>query len=392
MKKIIFLAPFAAAALLLSGCASTGSSISVSDYQQIAASSSSLEVHRIHDVLPKYQRLAGESWPAIPFHGRIKPGQKNSDIPMIRQRLVQLGDLSSAADSHVMQYQQNIVAAVMHFQARHGLKADGVIGAGTLNALNVSPRVRLHELVDSMKQWASLPSGMNQQYIVVNIPSYTLNVIQDDQNILSMPVVIGDPKTPTPELQSRLVSLEVNPTWNVPRSIVEGELVHKMLSDKEYLSKKNIRILESWEKGAKEIDPRSINWHEYAGEKDLPYRLQQTAGEHNVLGEVKFLFPNEHSVYLHDTNNRGVFGLTDRALSHGCVRLGKPWALFDFVMQQNADLDLQDLLADFHSGKTKQIALKNRIPLYIVYITAWVDKNGQVQFRRDIYQKFNSAQ
>lgn len=379
--------------VLLVSCAQTPS-YNRADYQRIAANSNNPQVQRLARTMPKYEKLAQQSWPPIYIDTpALRPGQSNPSVPQIRQRLAALGDLYYSSDAPTnTYYDPALVRAVKHFQWRHGLKQDGVIAENTLAELNVTPQQRLNALYVSMQRWAELPSTPEDEYIQVNIPSYNLAVVENNQTVLDMNVVVGKPSWPTPTLHSKVVSVVLNPSWNVPSRITEKEIVHEMVKNPNYLAENNIKVYQSWKKGSPEVDPQTINWAEYAGDKKLPYRLSQSPGDDNALGKIKFLFPNSHDVYLHDTQAKQLFDLPERSFSHGCIRLQKPMELFGYILQKNPKLDVDDAITQLQTTNTKHLSLSKQIPIYITYITAQVDNYGNVKFYRDIYANAPAAQ
>jgi L,D-transpeptidase YcbB len=374
-----------AVALLLSGCASKGFR-STNQYSHLLAQSNNVQVLRLYHAMGRYQRLETMAWAPIDSSHKIKPGERSEDMPMIRERLAALGDLNNAYQTTSDVYGPMMEYAVRHFQERHGLKADGVIGADTIAALNITPRQRLMEMGHSMQGWAALPSTPEDEYIQVNIPSFELNLVKNNMSLLHMRVVVGKPSWPTPTLESNITTVVLNPSWNVPSSIVHREFVHHMVKNPKYLEQQRIRIFEDWKKGAREIHPTEITWENYTGAKKLAYRFTQLPGADNVLGDVKFLFPNDHSVYLHDTQAKSLFSRERRDFSHGCIRLAQPMALFDFLMAHRGYVTPEDALMHLGATKSKYFSIQP-MPLYITYMTAWVSPNGTLQFRKDIYHK-----
>jgi murein L,D-transpeptidase YcbB/YkuD len=335
---------------------------------------------RIANTIPQYQKISRQPWPKIASSHVIKPNKKAPQISLIRDRLLLLGDLAPYNVEKTNLYDQSLKKAVMKFQSRHGLKPDGVIGKTTLEALNVPPQQRLSQLQTSLSQWMALPPVSDKPYIQVNLASYDLDVINNNQSDLTMKVVVGSKHWPTPKLSSHIQSIVINPKWTIPRNIVEKEIVHKIAEDPNYLNTEKIAIYKDWQ--YKElVDAETIDWHDYTGDKDLPYRLRQSAGDHNALGRLKFTFPNSQHIYLHDTPYKQAFDLPKRNLSHGCVRLEKPHALLEYLLTRKQIKNAKRLDAFKATDKTQHFALKEKLPLYITEITAWVDKKGLVHFR-----------
>ena len=305
---------------------------------------------------------------------------------MIRERLIQLGDLSSASHSKNEVFDSTLAQAVRHFQWRHGLKSDGMIGETTLQALNVPPLARFQQLQRSLLKWAKLPERVGDRYIRVNVPNFNLDLIKDGETVINMKVIAGKSSRPTPELYSKVETIVLNPKWNIPNKIVQKDIIPKVLEDPNYLADNNISIYSSWKKGAYEINPQDINWTE-AQKKGLPYKLTQSPGNDNALGRLKFVFLNDEDVYMHDTPQKGLFEKISRAFSSGCIRLEKPYELVEYFIQESPNLSREEVYSKLENGETEYVKIRHPIPIYITYITAWVDTNGYAHFREDVYKK-----
>jgi murein L,D-transpeptidase YcbB/YkuD len=365
-RKGLLPAMLSLALLHLSGCSSVPKNAHV-------------EAQKLWPEQNKIKRLAGRQWQPITTQKLLKPKQSAPEVVLIRHRLAVLGDLPKTADQGSTKYDEQLLKAVKQFQYRHGLDNDGVIGKDTLAAMNVSPAQRLQQLKQSIQAWQQLPKT---EVIHVNLASYQLNIFKNNDNPLQMKVVVGSDNWPTPELQSEVKSVVVNPKWHVPRNITEKELIHKIVKDQAYLEEEHIKIYDGWHKGAKTVDPQSIDWQRYAGEEDLPYRLIQSSGDHNALGRIKFTFPNKEHVYLHDTPYKSAFSLVKRNLSHGCIRLQQPMALLSYLQQSEHLRGKENISQQLEDGKnTRHYALAKPVPIIINRISAWVDKFGLLNFR-----------
>ena len=342
-----------------------------------------LEATQLARYQTSYEKLTNVSWPQLNSDKVILPKQKSPLINELRKRLVLLGDLPKEYVEKPFYFDQKLVVALKKYQLRHGLNEDAIIGKTTLQSLNILPSVRLYQLKNAIFDWQELSKKEPiNEYMHVNLASYQLNIFKGKEKTLHMKVVVGNPKWPTPNLESQIQTIVINPKWNIPKNITEKEIIHKISDNIDYLNEENIRILDGWHKGAKKIDPTTIDWQRYAGKEDLPYRLIQGAGEHNALGKIKFTFPNKDHVYLHDTPNKDVFNLLKRNLSHGCIRLQQPMALLNYLFEQkrlNKQQSIEKHLID--GGTTRHYALKKSLPLYITRINVWVDENGLLNFR-----------
>ncbi len=346
----------------------------------------SIEPTQIQSVLPYYSRLSAESWPVItPQKMPLKVGMSDPAVPAILYRLGMLGDFSGQPSAS-LQFSLALANAVKHFQWRHGLQEDGVLGAKTLQALNVSPAKRFAELQKSLQQFAQFPTQPGARYIHVNIPSYQLDVVEEGRSVLSMKVVVGKKTRPTPELYSKVQTIVFNPTWNVPITIATQDIAKKMQANPNYLAENNIEMYSNWSQEAYPVDPASVNWHKISA-KNFPYRLTQGSGDQNALGRVKFIFMNDHDVYMHDTPQKGLFSEMMRAHSSGCIRLEKPFELVEYFIQQDPNLTAEKVNKILESGQVKYVKIHQPIPIYITYITAWADDKGVAHFREDVYQR-----
>ena len=335
-----------------------------------------------------YQLANNQSWQAIRYKKKIRPKKSSADIPRIRERLKQLGDLDPKQPAHdTTTYDKELVAAIKQFQQRHGLKANGIIDKNTVNALNMQPVIRKEKLKKNILRMDEFLQVKPKSYIQINIPSYELTLVEDNKPVLSMRVIVGQPDWPTPTMMSKLETVVLNPHWNVPESIIEKEIVHEMIKDPDYLDKKNIKIFKSWQHNKDPIPADSVNWEDYTGDKDLPYRLAQIPGKKNALGQIKFTFPNDDNVYMHATPNTALFNLNKRDFSHGCIRLAEPFVLLKHLAKDNKRLTEEKTKDLLESGQTKHFAIKKQLPIFITYFTAWVDNKGLRQFREDIYHK-----
>jgi len=335
--------------------------------------------------LAQYRELAAQGgWPQVPDGPALHEGDKNDRIPFLRQRLVASADLAASAGQGDI-FDGALREAVQKFQTRHGLAADGTVGAGTLTELNVPISERIRQLAASLERCQPLPSVLEHRHILVNIADFTLKLYEDGKPVLSMPVIVGKTYRQTPVFNGRIASLVINPTWEVPHSIATKDILPKIKKNPGYLSKMHLRVFQGW-KDATEINPATINWASLSP-AHFPYRLRQDPGPANALGRVKFLFPNPYDVYLHDTPSRELFHKDARTFSSGCIRIAKPLDLAAYLLQ-GTKLNSMDALNEAISHeKTQQIAIPAPIPVHIVYMTAWVDRDGIIQFRSDIYNR-----
>ena len=319
-----------------------------------------------------------------PQGGSIRLGQRGPRVEAIRARLSAMGDyqpLTPALDP--AEYDEGLEAAVRIFQKRHGLNDDGVIGKRTVAAMNQSASYRAGQVVVNMERLRWLNRDLGHKHILVNQADYNVKVIEGDQVLFSERVVIGKSrKHRTPEFSDEMTHLVFNPTWHVPYSIASKEILPKLQEDPEYLAKKNMRLLARGEGG--EFDPTLTDWSLYS-ENDFPFIVKQRPGGGNALGRVKFMFPNQFNIYLHDTPSKRLFRKDARAFSHGCVRVQDPMELARVLLApQQADpaVYIDGILS---RSRERTVSLAAPLPVHLTYRTAWVDETGAYQFRADVY-------
>jgi len=339
----------------------------------------------LQQALAVYENAAAHPWPTISSKVRLlKPGMKNIYVMALRSRLEATGELKNSDNMGLDVYDDTLENAVMAFQACHGLNPDGIVGNDTRTELNIPPQQRIKQIQVNMARWAKLSGELGDHYIMVNVPAYRLDLVENGNTVLSMRAIVGKPTRPTPEISSTVTRIIFNPYWNVPKLIAQKDIVPKILNDPGYLDEMHIKVINREEDNAPEINPEEIDW-QTASEEGFKYHFRQDPGENNALGLVKFEFQNSHDVYMHDTPAKDLFDADKRAFSSGCIRLERPFDLVTYLMQENinwSDERMQDILEE---GKTSYIKIARPMPVIITYLTAWVDDDGNLQFRDDIY-------
>jgi murein L,D-transpeptidase YcbB/YkuD len=323
-------------------------------------------------------------WPTIPA-GTFKPGQSTPSVVVLRQRLAASGQVTgpAAADASPL-YDHNIETGVHLFQNLHGLKATGIADAPTVAALNVPIGDRIVQIKLNLERWRWMPDDFGPRHLLVNIPSYHVVARENGKTVLEMRVIVGKRDNhKTPIFSSQMSTVVFSPYWNIPASIVKSETMPAIARDSEYLSRSDIEILRVSKTGAASVDPSSVNWNDPQEVRQLAFR--QRPGPRNALGNVKFLFPNEFEVYLHDTPNDNFFERTMRALSHGCVRLEEPELLANYILRGYPEWDGQRIADAMHAGVEKHVKLNEAIPVHMVYFTSWIDDAGGLHFHPDVY-------
>ena len=266
------------------------------------------------------------------------------------------------------------------FQQRHGLDTTGTLDADTRAALNVTAEQRVAQLRLNLERWRWLPQDLGRRRIMVNIPSYELQVIEDEETVLQMRVVVGRELRRTPVFSDTVRYIVLNPIWYVPRTIAVEELLPKIQKDPSYLERFGMQLFQ----GSAPVSPDSIDWATVTPD-NFPYRVHQEPGQLNALGRIKFMFPNSYDVYLHDTPSRSLFNQTQRDFSHGCIRVEKPIALATYLMRQNGRWNQKAIEAALDEGTERAIYLPRPIAIHLLYWTAWADEDGRIEFRADIH-------
>ncbi len=270
------------------------------------------------------------------------------------------------------------------FQARHGLAADGVVGAKTLAALNVPVAERMEQIELNLERWRWLPRDLGSRLVVVNIAGFELAAVDEDGRSLEMRVAVGRSYRRTPVFSDEIRYLVFNPSWEVPATLAVRDKLPEIRQDPGYLEQQGFVVLRGWGEDQREVDPDEVDWASL-GPGNFPYRLRQSPGPLNALGRVKFMFPNRFNVYLHDTPDREVFARSERDVSSGCIRLEKPMELAEWLLAGSARWDRQMIDRVVAAGDETVASLERPVPVHLLYWTAWADDAGVVQFRRDIY-------
>jgi len=351
------------------------------------------QYERLRQTLQLYREIAARGgWPAVPADARQRYGSRGTGVALLRARLAATGDLpesagdapapaaspGTAAAQPTAVFDADVRAALERFEERHGLTPDGVLDRAALSALNVPVEERIEQLTLNMERWRWLPESLGERHIIVNVPTYQLDVYENGHVVLPMRVVTGKKDNPTPIFMDKMESVVFSPYWNVPPDIARNETIPAVMSDPGYLVRNEMELV----KGNRVVNPGSVSW---AAVEAGNYTFRQRPGEKNALGHVKFLFPNQFDVYLHDTPADSLFARTERSFSHGCVRVEKPEELAEYVLRAQPEWTRERIVAAMHSGSEKWVTLKEPLPVYILYMTAWVNPDGAVQFREDIY-------
>jgi len=308
----------------------------------------------------------------------MKEGDLDSCLTAIKQSLFLTGDL--LANNKSIVFDGFLHNAINHFQYRMGLKESGSIDVLTMAELNQSIDFRIQQIMVNMERLRWMPQKMDNDYLLINIPEYRLHVYENGITNWNMNVVVGKAATQTSIFKGGISEIVLNPYWNVPTSIVNNEVLPHLKRNASYINRNNMEI----RSGNIIINPSSINWKKF--KKTIPYTVRQKPGNNNSLGKIKFLFPNSFNIYLHDTPSKDLFGETKRAFSHGCIRISEPLKLAYYLSKNKAIWSDSRIDSVLTTNNETIIPVLNKMPVYITYFTAWVDSDGQLNFRKDIYQ------
>ena len=314
--------------------------------------------------LRKYKTLdSAENWQPILINiKRVLPGDSASVIAPVKKRLYQLQDFKG--DTANRFYSQELTTAIKQFQDRNGLPVDGLLGKSTLTELNVPLQTRIRQILVNMERSRWLPVSLQKSYIAVNIPEFKLHVYKGDSLLWSCKVVVGQQVHPTTVFYGQIRYVVFSPYWIIPESIVIAEVLPGIKKDKYYLLKHHL-----------EITGRS---------NGIPMVRQKT-GADNSLGLVKFLFPNSYNIYLHDTPSKSLFSESSRVFSHGCIRVEEPAKLANFLLNDDKRWTMVKIDSAMKSGNQHVVTLNNKVPVFITYFTAFIDRDNRLNFRKDIY-------
>jgi L,D-transpeptidase YcbB len=328
-------------------------------------------------MLRVYNQLAeSNDWPNIAQGATVKPNGSDARIPAIRQLLAYTGDFEWNVTNST-KYDGNLVTAVQRFQQRHGLEAKGLLGKQTILTMNVPPDERRRQIILNMERWRWMPDNLGEEHFLVNIAGFELQHVQSTVIVDRMNVVVGAIATQTPEFSDEMEYVEINPTWTVPYSIASKEMLPKLKANPfAYAEEFEVFAngqLTTWD---------SVDWNAYGAGK-FPFTFRQRPGPKNALGRVKFMLPNKHNIYLHDTPAKDKFASTSRAFSHGCIRLSRPMDLAYSLLGTTGwdESRVDDTIA---GGETTRVSLPAKIPVHLIYATAFRGENG-VEFRPDVY-------
>lgn len=314
----------------------------------------------------------------------LRKGDQSVTVTKLRMRLVELGYLPPSHDLTSTHYDNALFEVVKAFQKEHQLDSDGVIGAQTFRELNLSLQDRIEAIKINLERWRWMPKTMGNHYIMVDIPGYEYSVVKEGEVKITAKTIVGKDLRPTPVFSANMNHIVFSPYWHVPRSIAVKDQLPRLVNNPERLVNSRIRI---FDQEGSEVDPLSVDWSEYS-QSNFPYTLRQDPGAYNALGQVKFMFPNRHAIYLHDTPEKYLFDREARNFSSGCVRIQNPTELALYFLREQGWTE-ERVRKAYSRGRELTVRLEadKKIPVYTLYMTTKALADGTVLFRSDIYKR-----
>ena len=339
----------------------------------------------MQQILSDYRAIeVAGGWPIVPAGATLHKGDQDPRVKDLRRRLAVTGDLPPDADVASDSFDDDVEAGVIAFQDRHALDADGVVGNQSYMAMNVPVQTRIDQIRMSLERFRWVFEELGERFVVVNIAGFRVFVINNQQFVWESRAMVGKTYRQTPVFRGDIRYMELNPTWTVPPGILRNDVLPAIKRDPGYLEKKNMSVID---RDGKIVDPATVDWQAYS--KGVPYTFRQEPGPNNALGRIKFIFPNEHFVFLHDTPSRGLFDRSERAFSSGCIRVEFPLRFAEVLtnLDNQPTWDEPALQEVLDTRKTQRILMKTPLPVLILYLTASIDTRNRVRFLRDVYDR-----
>ena len=322
-------------------------------------------------------------FPHIDYVKDLKEGDYGFAVVQLKKYLYVTGDLEDADNAYLEfpNFDEKLKKAVLRFQKRHYLKQNGIFDRVNVLYARKSPKEKQQKIRLNIERYKLFPRVKGDTYIVINIPGFWLHFYKDNTLLEDIFVVIGREDRPTPIFSDYLEYVVLNPTWSIPQNLMKKDYIPHLVENPTSLLEDDIHIYQ----GGREVDPTKVDWSKYLDrEGNVPFQMIQKAGEKNVLGEMKFIFPNKYNVYLHDTNAKKLTTRRYRLYSSGCIRLSQPYVLLS-LLAPYTHYSYEQMVDMIHRGKTVHVKLRRKIPIHIRYLTAFVDEEGRVNFRKDFY-------
>lgn len=326
-----------------------------------------------------FLNLNEQLWPAILSDKPVKPGDSSQIVPKVRERLIKLR--YKLSDSISIKVDEELEKQLKVFQNDWGLNADGVIGRSTLDYLNCMPFKLIGQLKVNMERFRWLPPQVTEKHIIVNIANFKLDLITGTDTLITMRAVVGKETRKTPVFDDSMTYIVFSPTWTVPNTILQEEVIPELLKGPGYLIKKNMKLIRN---DGSELAYSDVDWSNIS-KANFPYMVRQDPGPGNSLGRVKFMFPNNYDVYIHDTPSKSFFARDARAVSHGCIRVEDPFDLAVLLLSDEPEWSPDNIRNAMQQTKEQTVLLKVPVDVMVVYLTAWTDGKDRVQFRNDVY-------
>ena len=339
----------------------------------------------LKSALARYRRIERSGgWGRIGQGPPLKPGMRGPRVAQIKQRLLATGDLRALGDAEA--YDDALAAAVKAFQERHGLAEDGNAGLDTIAAMNVPAAARIEHLLINLERRRWLAGHLGPRYLYINIADNDLKLVENDHTIHVARVIVGQPYQQTPVFSATMTQIEINPYWNVPRSIAINEMLPSIRRNPGYLTANGYTLLTRSGDNTSAVNPHSVDWSQI-GRGNFPYYIRQFPGANNALGSLLFRLPNPHNVYLHDTPGKNLFNRDARFFSHGCMRVEGPMKLALLLLGGQEGWTDARINAVIATRVLRIVPLQRPIPVHVTYLTAWAERDGTVHFRRDAYRR-----
>ena len=341
--------------------------------------------HRMQAMLAEYREIGGTGgWPQVSEGPTLKPGMQDSRISWIRKRLAVTRDLPAGSDLTSEQFDDELEAAVVRFQGRHNLDADGVIGAQTIAAMNVPVEQRINQIRVNLERLRWVIRDIDDDFVVTNIAAFRTFLVRDREIIYDGRSQVGRYYRQTPVFTDEITYMQFNPTWTVPPGILTNDILPAVQKDIGYLASKEMDLID---RDGDKVDPATVNWASYGPGRLPPFQFVQRPGPSNAMGRVKFMFPNPHFVFLHDTPSKGLFDRTERTFSSGCIRIENPYIFAELLMNNPERMNQDSIQALLDSKKPQTVFLEEPITVMLLYNTISVLDPENIRFYNDIYQR-----
>jgi murein L,D-transpeptidase YcbB/YkuD len=343
------------------------------------------DYRRLRDALASLRATAAAGgWPLVPPGPTLREGERGPRVQALRRRLAASGELPAGGDTGGDLFDAPLADALRHFQPRHGLDADAIAGRRTLAALNTPASRRAQQIEANLERTRWLPRDLGPRHLMVNIADFRLVLTEPGRPPLEMRVIAGRLARRTPFFSGEITSIRFNPSWTVPEKIAIEDKLPLILADRFYLYDNGFKLYAPSGKGWREIDPADVDWTRLS-KTNFPYRLRQEPGPDNALGRIKFQVPNRHDIYLHDTPSHSLFARAERAFSSGCIRVERALELAERLLAADPAWTRARIEETIAAGSTVNVRLPEPLPVYLFYWTAWVDRDGALQLREDLY-------